>query len=170
MAHSPIPAVRGAPPQADPPSTPDYDLVEVWNDVVDTRHLLKAVLLGAAISVSTFLVAQRLLAGMVDSAAVVRAYAMLAGVVGCVASGAIAALLFPPKRVVTETSGDDAWRDQIMRDLAQDPATTLSERSLAPAVVAEMEELGLRKLFAAHDEARAASSADAAGAPTRDKE
>lgn len=128
-----------------------YDLVEVWNDVVDTRQLLKAVLIGAVISVGTFLIAQSILSNVVESAAIARAYAMLAGVVGCVASGVVAALLFPPKRVVTDATGDDAWRAQIMQDLADNPATTLSESSLDPVVVSEMEELGLRKLFASHD-------------------
>ncbi|MBB3809717.1 hypothetical protein [Pseudochelatococcus contaminans] len=150
MGHRTLGTPASSPPGSAALPASDYDLVEVWNDVVDTRHLLWSVIIGAVISVGTFLIAERILASVVDTPAIAKAYAMLAGVLGCIVSGVVSALLFPPKRVVIESTNDDAWRDQIMRDLAENPNTTMSERDLDPAVIREMEELGLRKLFASY--------------------
>lgn len=146
------------------PGKSGYDLVEVWNDVVDKRHLLWAVIIGAVVSAGMFLIAERILASFIETPAIARAYAMLAGVLGCIVSGVISATLFPPKRVVIETATDDAWREQIMSELAADPGTTMSERDLAPEVVREMEELGLRKLFASYDASANSSGANSSGA------
>ena len=80
-------------------------LAEVWGDVVDLRHLAGAVSIGAGVSLGFYVVAGRLFAATVDSAEVGRSYAMLVGLLACVAGGAIAARLFPPKRVMTEFGG-----------------------------------------------------------------
>ena len=86
---------------------PDVEgrLAEVWGDVVDLRHLAGAVLIGAGVSLGFYLVADRLFATAVDSVEVGRSYAMLVGLLACVAGGAISARLFPPKRVMTEFGG-----------------------------------------------------------------
>ena len=88
---------------------PDADLegrlAEVWGDVVDLRHLAGAMLIGAGVSLGLYLIAGRLFAATVVSVEVGRSYAMLVGLLACVAGGAIAARLFPPKRVMTEFGG-----------------------------------------------------------------
>ena len=88
---------------------PDADLegrlAEVWGYVVDLRHLAGAMLIGAGVSLGLYLIAGRLFAATVGSVEVGRSYAMLVGLLACVAAGAIAARLFPPKRVMTEFGG-----------------------------------------------------------------
>ena len=127
------------------PSTPGRDgdhLAEVWGDVVDLRHLAQAIAVGACVSLAAYLLAGRLLSTVVAAQDVARSYAMLAGLLGCVAGGAICAGLFRPKRIVTElgampmdldgdeTSLDGSWSAE-------------AQATLPASVLAEMRELGL---------------------------
>lgn len=143
--------------QAPSPVSPNHvashkgHLAEVWGDVVDRRHLAAAVVIGAVVSLGTFLIAARIFAATVAVPDVGRAYAMLVGLLGCVLSGLICAKLFPPKREVVETAADPAWQIAAMQQLAGDTGTIGRLEDLPPQVIAEMKELGLYELFAAHD-------------------
>ncbi len=105
-------------PLASAPPRAEQHLAEVWGDVVDLRHLAAAVAVGAVVSVGLYFAAGRLFAAIVGSAEVARSYAMLVGLLGCVAGGAISARLFSPKRVMTElvTERPDAAADASSRD------------------------------------------------------
>ena len=133
---------------APPPRT---HLAEVWGDVVDTRHLGQAILIGAVVSVATYYAAAALLSGAVATPAVAKAYAMLAGMGGCVLSGVICAKLFAPKREVVEDAGDPAWREEAIADLIKETGRLGGVDELPPAARAEMKELGLYDAFAAHE-------------------
>lgn len=150
---------KAAPPVATVIDGKEYHLVEVWNDVVDTRHLAAAVAIGAVVSLGAFFGARAVLQGIVETPQLSSAYAMLAGVAGCILSGVISARLFPPKRNVVEVAGDEEWRRQAMQEMADEPGTTLSEDGLSPAVIREMEELGLRDQFREMDRAARAGKA-----------
>lgn len=113
-------------------------LAEVWGDVVDLRHLGGAVVIGAVVSLGVYVVAGRLFTALVASAEVGRSYAMLVGLLGCVAAGALSARLFPPKRVMTEFGGELADRSTF--DDPGDGAGT----ALPAEVLDEMRALGLR--------------------------
>ncbi len=142
-----------APPKG-PPShvkSPNVHLAEVWGDVVDRRHLAAAVVIGAVVSLGTFLIAARIFAATVAVPDVGRAYAMLVGLLGCVLSGVICAKLFPPKREVVESASDPAWRLAAMQQLAGETGTIGRIEDLPPQVIAEMKELGLYELFASYD-------------------
>lgn len=121
----------------------DGRLAEVWGDVVDLRHLAAAVAVGAIVSLGCYAVATRVFAALVGPTDVARSYAMLVGLLGCVAGGAISGRLFPPKRVMTE--------------FARTPASpSASERpgavtDLPVEVAEEMRALGLRDV-AVHDD------------------
>ncbi len=142
------------PSASDPqrPGAPSH-LAEVWGDVVDRRQLAAAVVIGAVVSLATFLIAARIFAAIVASPDVGRAYAMLVGMLGCVLSGVICARLFPPKRVVLESASDPAWRLAAMQQLASETGDLGQVRDLPPAVATEMKELGLYDLFASYDAA-----------------
>ena len=111
-------------------------LAEVWGDVVDLRHLAGAVSIGAGVSLGLYFVAGRLFAATVDSVEVGRSYAMLVGLLACVAGGAIAARLFPPKRVMTEFGGR-------LEGSPIGDAEGASSTGLPPETVDEMRALGL---------------------------
>ncbi|MGV8248448.1 hypothetical protein ACV33N_31510, partial [Pseudomonas aeruginosa] len=68
------------------------------------------------------------------------AYAMLAGLAGCVLAGVICARLFPPKREVVEHSAshDPAWRAEVLAELAAQPGGLGTLADLPPAVVKEL--------------------------------
>ncbi len=128
-----------------------WRLAEVWGDTVDLQHLAWSIAIGIGIGISVtgFFLASRWLATVVASQQLAHAYAMLAGLAGCVAAGVICARAFPPKREVTEqdTSTDPAWRREVLEELAAQPGGLGSVADLPPVVVQELKELKLYDLF-----------------------
>lgn len=129
---------------------PSTRLAEVWSDTVDLRNLAWAIGIGITISVAGFFAASRWLRGMVASPELAHAYAMLAGLAGCVLAGVICARLFPPKREVIERSAthDPAWRAEVLAELAEQPGGLGTLADLPEPVVRELKELDLYDLFA----------------------
>ena len=143
-------------------------LIEVWGDTVDSRHLLAAIVIGAVISLSAFLIARHFLLGVVAQPAMAGSYAMLIGLGGCLVAGGLCAKLFAPKRVVLEHSTDPTWRDTAMAQLAGEAGDLGKLADLPPEVAAEMREVGLYDLFAAYEkklEAAEAGAASTTGVP-----
>ncbi|MDR5766804.1 MULTISPECIES: hypothetical protein [unclassified Caballeronia] len=132
--------------------TTEYQLVEIWGDTVDTRHLAWSVVLGIAISYGAFAIANRVLAAYVPDAAMARAYAMLVGLAGCLIAGAVCAKLFKPKREVVEEAHGAAGREEVLKQLANEAGGLGRVADLPPSVVAEMKELGLYELFAEYEQ------------------
>lgn len=124
-------------------------LAEVWGDTVDLRHLAWAIAIGIGISLLGFYLASQWLATVVASKQLAHAYAMLAGLAGCISAGVICARLFAPKREVTEldVSTDPQWRQEVLDELAQQPGGLGSVDDLPPSVVQELKELKLYELF-----------------------
>ncbi|WP_225781523.1 hypothetical protein [Xenophilus sp. Marseille-Q4582] len=134
-------------------------LVEVWGDTANTRHLAWAIVIGIGISLTGFLIASRILVAHVSSPELARAYAMLAGLAGCVLSGVICAFIFQPKREVVEgAASDPAWREEVVAQLAEEHGGLGSMDDLPPVVAREMKELEIYELFAQHDPAHATHS------------
>ncbi|WP_250482032.1 hypothetical protein [Caballeronia sp. NCTM5] len=132
--------------------TTEYQLVEIWGDTVDTRHLAWSVVLGIAISYGAFAIANRVLAAYVPDAAMARAYAMLVGLAGCLIAGAVCAKLVKPKREVVEEAHGAAGREEVLKQLANEAGGLGRVADLPPSVVAEMKELGLYELFAEYEQ------------------
>lgn len=145
----------------DPAGATPFELVEVWGDTVDLRHLAWSVVLGAGISIGAFFAGERLLSAFVPDAAIARAYAMLVGLAGCLVSGAVCAVLFKPKREVVEHTVDPAERMKVLDQLAAESGGLGTLADLSPGARAEMEELGLLELFAAYEREHAHESAHA---------
>lgn len=155
MSSNSIPApgtARGAPTH----------FVELWGDVVDTRHLAASIVIAAIISVSTYLAAGRIFASLAPTPALAQAYAMLAGLGGCVLSGAVCAKFFPPKRDVVDEAVDPHWRDEALAQLESETGTLGDFASLSPATIAELREVGLYETFAA------APAVDAPASPAKE--
>ncbi|MBP0620811.1 hypothetical protein [Cupriavidus consociatus] len=127
-------------------------LIEVWGDTADIRHLACSIVIGGAVSLGGFLVAARILADLVKSPDLARAYAMLAGLVGCLVAGALCAVLFPPKREVIEGEpADPSWRGEVLASLAMEPGGLGSTSDLPSAAAQELKELQLFELFASRE-------------------
>ncbi|UVL21973.1 hypothetical protein [Pseudomonas donghuensis] len=127
------------------------ELFEVWGDTVDGRHLICSIAIGATVSLGAFFTAQHLLVGWVESLQMARAYAMLVGIVGCLAGGAISAALFKPKRHVVEHLADPAWRAKILVELQNEFGPLGSLADLPAATIAELREMDLYDLFAEYE-------------------
>ena len=110
-----------------------------------------------------------MLAAVVGSPDMARAYAMLVGLGGCLISGIVCARLFPPKRTVVEHAADPTWRDEVLDQMAAETGTLGSIADLTPAAIQELKELGLYEVFAARD-AGAADRAATDGARRPDPE
>ncbi len=164
------------------PKAAGSPLVEVWGDTANPRHLACAIVIGGALSLAAFAIASRILTELVRTPELARAYAMLAGLAGCVLAGFICACLFKPKRVVTEDSGTDASsataaaaREQALDRLAEESGGLGTMADLPAATVQELRELQLYELFAARERGAMAAGhagvaipdADAAAAPAR---
>lgn len=125
-----------------------WRLVEVWGDTVDRRHLGWAIVIGIAISLSAFLVANRVLAATVSRPELARAYAMLVGLVGCVLAGVVCGLVFKPKRVVVEGAAvDPHWRQEVLDQLAETHGGLGRVVDLPESAVREMKALEIYELF-----------------------
>lgn len=128
-------------------ASPRY--AEVWGDTVDTVHLGWSVLIGVVVSFGAFELALRILQPLVAQAAMGRAYAMLVGLGGCLAAGAICARLFKPKRIVVEQeASDEGMRAELIERLVAEAGPQGSIKMLPGYVAAEMKEVGLYDLFA----------------------
>jgi hypothetical protein len=142
-----------------------WRLVEIWGDTADLGHLAWSIAIGLGVSLAGFLAANRVLASTVATPELARAYAMLAGLGGCVVSGVICALLFAPKREVVEgTAADPRWREEVLAELAAEHGTLGSVADLPPSVVREMKELEIYDLFASYQPRTAPAATGKEGA------
>lgn len=147
--------VKGRGPAAMAGASPRY--AEVWGDTVDTAHLGWSVLIGVTVSFGAYELALRILQPLVAQAAMGRAYAMLVGLGGCLAAGAICARLFKPKRIVVEQeASDEGMRAELIERLVADAGPQGSVKTLPGYVAAEMKEAGLYDLFAGAEARHAA--------------
>lgn len=138
--------IAATPPSADAARNTD-NLYEVWGDTVDARHLVLAITVSAIVSLGAYGLALLILGGLVESAQMAKAYAMLFGILGCLGGGAISAMLFKPKRDVVEHVADPAFREQVVGDLLKEYGSLGRLEDTSPEVVAELHELGLYELF-----------------------
>jgi len=133
-------------------------LAEVWGDVVSRPQLAKAMAIGAVLSVAIYFIALALIAPLASTPAVGKALAMLAGIVGSVASGAICARMFPPKRVVVEHAATGtSWQTEVLEQLEQDGGPIGRVQDLPPVVANEMREVGLYEVFEKYEKGVRAS-------------
>jgi len=141
---------------------PQRQLVEVWGDTVDVKHLAWSIILGIGISLPAFLLASRWLSSLVSSPDLARAYAMLAGLGGCVLAGVLCAVIFKPKRIVVEgATADPFWRQQVLSQLHEQTGDLGRVADLPPGVVQEMKELQIYDLFVNYENGvRVASAAN----------
>lgn len=136
------------------------DVHEVWGDTVKLRNLTLALVLSLAISLAFYFGGRALLGLWISDLPVLRAYAMLVGIGGCLVAGSVCALLFKPQRNVVEEVVDEAARDKVMAQLASEPGGLGELDKLPPYVQAEMKELGLYELFRKYEDRIAAGEFD----------
>lgn len=130
--------------------------VTLWGDTADFKHSLMAMVIGAVLGLAAYLIGLRIfqqaLTGTDES--LIKAYALLCGLAGCLVAGALSAKLFAPKRAVRE--GEEQGKvgnRKLLEEMNLDPEEEARElENLPPEVVREMKELNIYDLFAFPEE------------------
>lgn len=125
----------------------DERLVEVWGDVVDERHVVRAVLLGCVLAVPSFYAALEVFSRSMENQDLARTYAMLVGLAACLVAGAIVARRYEPKRTVVEGTLDPADQREAIAELAAEPGGLGRVEDLTASERQELADLGLLELF-----------------------
>ncbi|WP_166975092.1 hypothetical protein [Brevibacterium atlanticum] len=129
-------------------------LIEVWNDTVDSRHLVGGIAIGVGIAVPAYLIADRAFASSGDEA-LGHSYALLVGIVGCILGAVIVGFMFKPKRVITTTAVENRSRQDVIDEIVEEYGDLGDPRELGPAAQQEVRELGLFDALLENHEARA---------------
>lgn len=121
---------------------------EVWGDTLVLKELFFSAILGIALTMAGFLLGVRYFAGIQGlSKSLITGYALMTGIIGCVAAGTIASKLYKPKRTVE----DMIVQEDIAAVLKAGDMTleeeTLAMTNLDSQVLSEMQELNLQALL-----------------------
>lgn len=109
----------------------------LWGDAVDTKQLGTSIALTSTAALAAFLLARTVFSAL-GAEEIVDGYALLAGLLTCVAAGAVCARVFRPKRVFVE-AGFDEDRHELLAELSSPEATA----GVPAEYLDEMRELGL---------------------------
>ncbi|SDI36881.1 hypothetical protein [Proteiniclasticum ruminis] len=122
---------------------------EVWGDTVIIRELFTAVLIGIVLTMSFYLLGEKIFVGNPNiEESLAKGYSLLIGITGCILSGAISAKLFRPKRNIEEK-----LEQNEVEEILKLAGMTLEEETEAlsivdPAIIKEMEDLELWSFLA----------------------
>lgn len=129
-------------------------LLEVWNDTVDPKHLIGGIAIGVGIAVPAYLISDQYFASRGDET-LGHSYALLIGIVGCIIGAVITGVLFKPKRVITTSDSDTRNLQEILDEIVEEYGDLGDPRELRPAVQEEVRALGLFDALVENHEARA---------------
>ena len=128
-------------------------LIEVWGDTVDTKHLSISIALGVGIASPTFLLGRRFFKATVEDQTLAQSYALLLGLAACLLAAFIAARLFKPKRIVSQTEATTDTRREALEAIAADGGEWTDPAELPDEVLEELRQLGLYDVLVdAHEE------------------
>ena len=122
---------------------------EVWGDTVVLKELLYSCVIGVFLTMSMFFLGQNIFHSFENiEKSLANGYALLIGVIGCIASGAICAKLFRPKRTVEEK-----FEFENIENILESAGITLEEErealsKLDSETIKELEDLELYALLA----------------------
>lgn len=122
---------------------------EVWGDTVVLKELVYASLIGVVLTMSAFLIGQKIFSGIESiEEGLANGYSLLVGVAGCILSGVISAKLFRPKRRVEER-----FEAEDIEEIIRAAGMTVEEEvealaNLDPEIIKELEDLELYALLA----------------------
>ncbi|MBM6591518.1 hypothetical protein [Brevibacterium sp. RIT 803] len=129
-------------------------LLEVWNDTVDSKHLVGSIAIGIGVAVPAFLISDHFFTTTGDPE-LGHSYALLIGIVGCIVGAVISGILFKPKRVITESEADTRNRQEVIDEVVEEYGDLGDPRDLKPAVQEEIRALGLFDALVENHENRA---------------
>lgn len=125
-------------------------LADIWGDTVDLKHLAAGMSIGIILALVFYLGGIQVIKSQFPKLAanLVTGYALLAGIVGCLAAAFVSSKLFPPKREVKEAELSQEERLLVIKELNLDmEQEALALQGLPPAIEDEMKQLKLYELF-----------------------
>ena len=125
--------------------------INVWEDTVGLKELLIGLAGGAALGFVCYVLSLRVLSNYLagSAAGVVKGYALMGGICGCVAAAVLVARFVKPRRILCESGVAPADRAALLQTLGLDPDE--ERRALekaSPKLIREMEQLQIHDLFA----------------------
>lgn len=130
-------------------------LLEVWNDTVDSKHLVGSIAIGIGVAVPAFLISDHFFTTGGSDEELGHSYALLIGIVGCIIGAVISGMLFKPKRVITQSAADTRNRQDVIDEVVEEYGDLGDPRDLSPAVQEEVRALGLFDALLENHESRA---------------
>jgi hypothetical protein len=128
-----------------------HQLVNIWDDTVDLRELFIGLACGSTLGFAFYALSLRTLSKYVphQPAGVIKGYALLGGILGCVCAAVGVALLVKPKRWLRVSDDGPIDRVGLLRSLAVDPdEERLALANASPELIREMQQLQIHDLFA----------------------
>lgn len=123
------------------------NLVEIWGDTVHYRSMMYSILISTVISCSVFQTALYILSQQSGNPVLLKGYAMLCGLGGCILSGLVCAILFKPKRKVSISSLNHDETAATIHEWYQEHPSSLTNTPPSPAIRTEMQLLNLYDVF-----------------------
>lgn len=118
-------------------------LMEVWGDTVDGRHLLGSIGLGVGIAVPVYLLADWGFTALTGGDTLGHSYALVVGLASCIVAAVIAARIFKPKRTVLVGEAHTGSRTAAMDAIEAELGPLGDPDDLPAAALREVKELGL---------------------------
>lgn len=117
--------------------------IEVWGDTVSPRHLLYSIIMGVSFASAVFLGGRWLLGQLGTDPQMIGSYSLLIGIGACIVVAVVAARLFKPKRVVVESELGAGSRESAMDAIEAEVGPIGDPDQFPPAVLKEVQMLGL---------------------------
>ncbi|ASK62472.1 hypothetical protein CFK37_10085 [Virgibacillus phasianinus] len=130
-------------------SESDY-YVEILGDTVSPSHVLYSILISIVLGLGGFLIGKQFFP-LVAEDTMVNSYSLLLGIAGCVAALVLSAILFRPKRILTESQANKEDANKLLKDLQVDLDEEYEVIRKDPVTRKEMEDLQIADIFT-HDE------------------
>lgn len=131
-------------------SRDERQLFYIWEDTVDLKQLIVALASGSAIGFTSYAASLAAFTRYLTAStpAVIKGYALMAGIAGCVCAAVGVALLVRPKRTFRATDQGPLDRAALIRALAIDPVEErLALQEATPTLIREMQQLQVYDLF-----------------------
>lgn len=132
-------------------STEEHRLVHIWEDTVDLRELLVGLVWGSALGFGCYSVSLAAFTSLVPSQApdLLKGYALMGGIVGCVIAAVVVALAVKPKRRLLAPDAKPVDHAELLDTLALDPdEERRALQNASPKLIQEMRQLQIYDLFA----------------------
>lgn len=120
--------------------------VEILGDTVSPANVLLSVLISIVLGMGGFLLGKSYFPSIAEET-MVDSYSLLLGIAGCVIGLVLNAILFRPKRILTEDQADRESTRKLLTDLQVDLDEEQEVLKNDPAIRKEMEDLQLIDIF-----------------------